>query len=73
MGWRLPGGLGGRIRSRAVQRGLLGGSRLWFAVFVAGFVRKRLLKSLSASEMPVVLSERLHPGEGMVISHHPPP
>lgn len=70
---RLPGGLGGRIRSRAVQRGLLGGSRLWFAVFAAGFVRRRLFKSASTDEMPVVLSERLHPGEGMVIRHGPPP
>lgn len=69
----LPASASRRLQSRAFQRGLLGGSRLWFAVFLGGAVRRWLSKSLSAKEMPVALSERLHPGEGMVIRHIPPP
>lgn len=64
-----PEGASRRLRARAVQRGLLGGSRLWFAIFLAGTVRRWLRKSLRTGEMPVVFSEQLAPGEGMVIRH----
>ena len=57
------------IRSNALRRGLLGGSRFWTGVFAAGYVRRWLRKVAKRGDMPVITSDELQPGEGFVIRH----
>lgn len=51
-----------------LRRGILGGSRPWFAVAVAAG-GLRLLRRLSGREPEVVFSQELPPGATLVISH----
>lgn len=61
-----------RIRYNAVRRGLLGGSRFWTAVYFAGHVRRFAQKVTKRGEMPVITSDELGVGEGLVIRHLSP-
>lgn len=56
------------IRLRAVQRGLLGGSRFWMAVFglQTGW---RIFKRLTDPTPRTLLTEELRPGETIVVAH----
>lgn len=56
---------------RGLRRGLMDGSRPWL-VLGGVAVGIRLLQKLSGSGPKVVLSERLHPGQTMVIAHERP-
>ena len=58
-----------RIRINAVRRGLLGGSRFWTAVFVAGRLRGFVQRVTKRAEMPIVSSDEVGVGEGLVIRH----
>ena len=57
------------VRMNSIRKGLLGGSRFWLAVFAAGFVARWSGKVTKRGEMPVRYSERLEPGESIVITH----
>ena len=61
------------IRFNAVRRGLLGGSRLWTTVFFAGHVGRWVNKVAKRGEMPVITSDKIEPGEGLIIRHIPEP
>lgn len=52
-------------------RGVLGGSRPWLAVAVAG-AGFRLLKRMVGKQPEVVFREELKPGQAVVISHLTP-
>jgi len=60
------------IRVKSFRNGLLGGSRVWLAVFVARFVGRWLIRVLKQGDMPVKFSERLAPGESLVVRHVEP-
>ncbi len=60
------------LRTNSFRKGLLGGSRVWTAVFVARFVCRWLARALKKGDMPVKYSERLAPGETLVIRHVDP-
>ncbi|MFQ5557668.1 MAG: hypothetical protein ACE5GB_09220 [Acidimicrobiales bacterium] len=60
------------LRFNSIRRGLLGGSRLWLAVLALTYVARWSGKVTKRGEMPVLLSERLRPGEGFVIRHLAP-
>ena len=60
---------GAWIARQAVRRGLLGSSRMWFAVFVASGAVKVMRRVMRPGEPSVVLSERLEPGAGIEIRH----
>lgn len=60
---------GGWIARQAVRRGLLGSSRLWFAVFVAHGAVKLARRAARPREPTTVLEERLEPGAGIEIRH----
>ena len=57
------------IRLNALRRGLLGGSRFWTGVFVAGHVGRWLSKVSKRGDMPVITADELERGEGLVIRH----
>jgi hypothetical protein len=61
------------LRTNAISRGLLGGSRGWTAVLVLGLVGRQLNKVLKRGDAPVLFSEKLRPGESFVITHYPEP
>lgn len=67
----LPGGarLGAWIGRQAVRRGLLGSSRIWLAVFVAGRLGRVARRALGPKRAPVALSEKLAPGSALEIRH----
>ena len=60
------------IRVKSFRNGLVGGSRVWTAVFVARFVGRWLARAVKKGEMPVKHSERLAPGESLLIRHADP-
>ncbi len=60
------------IRVKSFRNGLLGGSRVWLTVFVVRFVGRWLARVLKQGDMPVKFSERLAPGESLVIRHVDP-
>ena len=60
---------GAWIARNAVRRGLLGSSRLWFAVFVAQSAVKLARRAVGTREPATVLEERLEPGAGIEIRH----
>lgn len=60
------------IRVKSFRKGLLGGSRVWTAVFVARFLGRRLARVMKKGDMPVKHSERLAPGESLLIRHVDP-
>ena len=55
------------IRRRALRQGLLGGSRTWQVVW-AVLLGARLLRRLTRVRPEVVYSEKLEPGETLVIT-----
>lgn len=57
-----------RLTRMGAMRGLLGGSRGWFALWAvaAGF---RMVAKVVRKEPEVVYSEDLEPGESLVITH----
>jgi hypothetical protein len=61
------------LRLNAIRRGLLGGSKPWLAVLVLGIIGRQVGKVTKRGEMPLVLSEPLKQGEGLVITHLAPP
>lgn len=60
------------IRVKSLRRGLLGGSRIWLTVFVARIVWRGLVRVSKQGDMEVKYSERLAPGETLVIRHVDP-
>jgi len=59
------------LRARALNRGLLGGSKMW--VGVGAFVwTLRLFQWLNRPEASVIYRDKLGPGEAVVIRHQPP-
>ena len=60
------------IRYNSLRRGLLGGSRFWTIVFAAGFVGRWMGKVTKRGEMPVITSDDLEPGQGLLIRHLSP-
>jgi hypothetical protein len=60
------------IRLNAFRRGVLGGSRPWLVIFVLGLLGRQVGKVTKRGEMPLVLSERLKPGEALLITHLAP-
>ena len=60
---------GAWITRQAVRRGLLGSSRLWFAVFVGQGAVKLARRATRPREPETVLEERLEPGAGIQIRH----
>lgn len=56
------------LLQRAFRRGVLGGSRLWTVIGSVG-IAVRLLRKMARDEPEVAFSERLEPGETLVISH----
>lgn len=59
------------VRFNATNKGLFGGSKLWLTVFGLGVLGRGANKVLKRGPMPVVLSEKLEPGQSMVITHIP--
>ena len=57
----------GLIHRQAQLRGLLGGSKPWTVLWVFLTLR-RLLKRVFQDEPEIVYSERLEPGQSLVIS-----
>jgi hypothetical protein len=57
------------IRMNALRRGVFGGSKPWLVIFALSMLRRQMGKVTKRGEMPLVLSERLKPGESMVITH----
>lgn len=53
---------------RGFQKGLMGGSRRWL-VMGGVALGVKVLRKLSGSEPEVVYSEKLDPGESLVIAH----
>ena len=50
------------------RRGLMGGNRFWLVMFgIAGTIR--LIQRINDRESEVVFSEKLEPGESLVIAH----
>ena len=60
------------VRINSFRKGLLGGSRVWLTVFIARFVLRWLARVSKRTEMPVKFSERLAPGESLVVRHVDP-
>lgn len=60
------------VRVNSFRKGLLGGSRLWLAVFAARMVLRWLARVTKRSEMTVKFSEKLAPGESLEIRHLDP-
>ena len=59
------------LRARALNRGLLGGSRMWVGVGAVVWTI-RLFQWLNRTETTVIYRDRLGPGEAVVIRHQPP-
>jgi hypothetical protein len=66
---RTQGGLGGMIWRAAVRNGLWGGKRNWTALF-AVLATVKVVRRLAGSVQEVVYSEKLEPGQALVITHH---
>ena len=69
MGLGLRSSAGAWVARQAVRRGLLGSSRIWFAVFVANGAVKVLRRVMRPDEPSVVASEQLEPGAGVEVRH----
>jgi len=50
------------------RRGLVGGSQVWLAVGAAA-LGVRVLQRLASPGKPVIVTERLEPGESIVVRH----
>jgi hypothetical protein len=53
---------------RGLRRGLVDGERLWLAVGAAA-LGVRLLQRLAGPGKPIVVTERLEPGQTLVVRH----
>lgn len=60
------------IRFNGLRRGLLGGSPFWTAMFFAGHAGRFLSRVAKRGPMPVVTSDALEPGEGLIVRHIAP-
>lgn len=60
--------IGRLLLQRAFRKGFLGGSRFWTVLGTVG-VAMRVLKKVTRDKPEVAFSERLEPGETIVISH----
>jgi hypothetical protein len=59
-----------QFRLKAIRRGLLGGEPQWIVV-LAGFAAVAVAnKALKRGPMPVLFSERLEPGQSIVVTHY---
>lgn len=56
------------LMTKAVTNGFLGGSRFWTVVGTLGLAMK-VLRKITREAPEVVYSERLSPGETILISH----
>ena len=67
----LPGAgfVGSWMSRQAVRRGLLGSSKLWLGVFVAGRVARMLRRVVGPRQPETVLIQKLAPGAGIAIRH----
>ena len=59
------------IRANAIRKGLLGRDKFWLGIFVLSLLGRQVNKVLKRGDAPIVLSEKLKPGETMIISHLP--
>ena len=59
-----------QFRLKAIRRGLLGGEPQWIAVLAGFAVVAVANKALKRGPMPVLFSERLEPGQSIVITHY---
>ncbi|MEZ5169082.1 MAG: hypothetical protein R2695_22290, partial [Acidimicrobiales bacterium] len=57
------------VRVNSVRKGVFGGSRFWLTVFALGSIARWSGKVTKRGEMPVRFSEKLGPGESLVIRH----
>lgn len=57
------------IRMNSIRKGLLGGSPFWLTVLGLGYLARWSGKVTKRGEMPVRFSEKLEPGEELVIRH----
>ncbi len=60
------------VQVRALREGLFGGSRFWLAVFVLLRVGRWTRRVTKRGPMPVRYSQKLRPGEGLIVRHLPP-
>lgn len=60
------------VRMNSIRKGLLGGSRFWLVVFGLLQIGRWSGNVTKRGEMPVRYSERLEPGEAIVIRHIDP-
>jgi hypothetical protein len=58
------------VQARGMRRGVSGGSRVWFWMFVAAWTSRRLRRAIG-SEPAVVYRGELDPGETIEIGHLP--
>ena len=67
----LPGArfVGSWMSRQAVRRGLLGSSRLWLGVFVAGRVARMVRRVVGPRKPETLLTQKLAPGSGIAIRH----
>ena len=56
------------VQSRGMRRGVRGGSRFWFWMYVAAWASRRLRRAIG-SEPAVVYRGEIKPGETIEISH----
>jgi hypothetical protein len=59
------------LRYNALRKGLLGRQPVWVVVLGLGLLGRAFGKISKRGPMPLVLSERLEPGQSMVIRHIP--
>ena len=55
---------------KGLRRGLIDGNRVWLSIGVAA-VGVRLVQRLASPGEPIIVRERLAPGETLVIRHLP--
>jgi hypothetical protein len=55
-------------QSRGMRRGVRGGSRVWFWVFVAAWTSRRLRRAIG-SEPAIVYRGKIEPGQKIEIDH----
>jgi hypothetical protein len=61
------------VRYNALRKGLLGRQGPWLAVFVVGFLGRRVNSVLKRGVMPLRFDEKLEPGASYLIEHIVPP
>ena len=71
MSWRFPSpaALKQTVRTNALRRGLLGGSRPWLVVFAVLRIMRWSSKVTKRGEAPIAFRKALQPGQSFVITH----